>query len=87
MEYNVAVDELFDSYLQRNKITPEQMTPVQAREFLSEVLWSEDDRIVVYRQKIMSGREPKEESDQAPRNRRTRPARGRTGGKGGGDEE
>ena len=43
--YNQAVDELLDAFLQKNKITAEQMTPAQASEFVQEVIGSSDLRI------------------------------------------
>jgi hypothetical protein len=43
--YNDAVEDLLDAFLERNKITAEQMTPVQAREFIQEVIGSSDPRI------------------------------------------
>ena len=45
IEYNEAVDELFEAYLNRNKITSEQMTPDQARELIEEVKASSEPRI------------------------------------------
>jgi hypothetical protein len=40
-----AVEDLLDAFLERNKITAEQMTPAQAREFVQEVIGSSDPRI------------------------------------------
>jgi hypothetical protein len=45
IEYNEAVDELFEDYLKKNKIASEQMTPEQARELIEEVKESSDPRI------------------------------------------
>jgi hypothetical protein len=46
--YNKAVQELSDRFLQTNGITPEQMTPDQARTLLKEIRESEDPRIRDY---------------------------------------
>jgi hypothetical protein len=43
--YNDAVRELFQRFLDRNEITPDAMTPDQARQFLDEVKRSTDPRI------------------------------------------
>lgn len=51
--YNEAVKEAFKAFLQRNKITSQQMTPDQARQFTDEVLGSADPRIRGMRIKIM----------------------------------
>jgi hypothetical protein len=51
--YNDAVQEAFNAYLQRNKITSQQMTPDQARQFVDEVLGSPDIRIRGLKMKIM----------------------------------
>lgn len=43
--YNDAVRELGDGFLKRNGISPEQMTPDQARSLLKEIRESDDPRI------------------------------------------
>jgi hypothetical protein len=44
-QYNAAVEELSTRFLEENKITPEQMTPNQARELLKQIRESDDPRI------------------------------------------
>lgn len=51
--YNDAVKELFIAYLEKNKITSDQMTPTQAGDFVQEVLGSSDPRIYTLKMKIM----------------------------------
>jgi hypothetical protein len=51
--YNDAVKDLFISYLEKNKITSDQMTPAQAGEFVQEVLGSGDPRIYKLKMKVM----------------------------------
>jgi hypothetical protein len=46
--YNVAVDELLDAFLARNKIAGEEMTPAQARDFVQNVITSSDHRISAF---------------------------------------
>ena len=55
-KYNDAVQEDFDAFLQRNRITSQQMTPEQARQFVDEVLGSADPRIRGMRIKVMHQR-------------------------------
>lgn len=55
-KYNDAVQEDFDAFLQRNRITSRQMTPDQARQFVDEVLGSADPRIRGMKIKIMRQR-------------------------------
>jgi hypothetical protein len=43
--YNKAVQELSDRYLQTNKISPTEMTPDQARGLLKEIRETQDPRI------------------------------------------
>jgi hypothetical protein len=43
--YNEAVEELSEGFLQRNNITPRQMTPTQAQALLKEIRESSDVRI------------------------------------------
>jgi hypothetical protein len=43
--YNAAVEELSTRFLEENEITPEQMTPNQARELLKQIRESDDPRI------------------------------------------
>ena len=50
--YNEAVDEAFKSFLKRNNINPEQLTPAQAEEFLDEVFYSSDPRIRRFNMRI-----------------------------------
>jgi hypothetical protein len=51
--YNDAVQEDFNAFLQRNKITSQQMTPDQARQFVDEVFTSADPRIRALKMKVM----------------------------------
>jgi hypothetical protein len=51
--YNDAVQEDFNAFLQRNKITSQQITPDQAQQFVDEVLTSADPRIRVLKMKVM----------------------------------
>jgi hypothetical protein len=44
-QYNKAVEETLDRYLERNRIRSDQMTPAQARSFAKEILSSNDPRI------------------------------------------
>ena len=43
--YNDAVDEYFKRFLSKNGITPEEMTPDQARKLVDEIKQSRDPRI------------------------------------------
>lgn len=52
-EYNVAVKELFDRYLETKKIDPAKMTGDQAREFLGELFISDDPRIRNFRWRMI----------------------------------
>lgn len=52
-QYNKAVKESLDDYLQKNNIRPENMTAAQAREFHREVLRSKDPRIRSYNMRVM----------------------------------
>jgi hypothetical protein len=54
-QYNDAVNDLLDVFLERNKITAEQMTPTQAREFIQEVIGSSDPRIREFANKDQAG--------------------------------
>lgn len=51
-KYNKAVNELFDDYLARNKLSEEQMTPDHARQLLKEVITSRDPRIYRFNTRI-----------------------------------
>lgn len=51
-EYNEAVRQLGDRFLEKNRITPEQMTPDHAREMPKEIRESRDPRIRDYNQTI-----------------------------------
>ena len=44
-EYNQAFEELVETYIEKNKITKEQMTPDHANEVLKQVRESKDPRI------------------------------------------
>ena len=44
-QYNKAVEEALDRFLERNKIRSDQMTPDHARSFAKEILTSSDQRI------------------------------------------
>jgi hypothetical protein len=44
-QYNIAVEEALDSYLQRNGIRSDQMNPDQARKFIDEIKTSREPRI------------------------------------------
>src|SRR5271167_3423049 len=79
-------------FMNRKNITPAQMTPELAREFVGEVLFSDDPPIRNYREKIYRGME---EMEGKPRNEppprrpgwpRLGPGRGGPV-RGGGDEE
>ncbi len=50
--YNEAIKELSDNFLDRNRITPEQMTPEQAQALLKEIRESADPRIRNYNSMI-----------------------------------
>jgi hypothetical protein len=57
-EYNRAVKETLQQFLDKNGIKPEEMTPVQAKDFVYEVIGSRDPRIrelnlKIYRREIM----------------------------------
>jgi hypothetical protein len=54
--YNDAVREAFRIFLAQNGITPDRMTPDQAREFLAEVFRSNDPRILEFNLKIFEER-------------------------------
>jgi hypothetical protein len=47
-EYTIAVSGLWDKFLERHGIRPEDMTPDQARKFIYEVLHSDDPRISIF---------------------------------------
>lgn len=47
-EYTKAVMGLWDGFLKRHVIRPEDMTPDQARRFIHEVLHSDDPRISLF---------------------------------------
>jgi hypothetical protein len=51
-QYNKAVGDLFEQYLEKHKITREQMTADHARTVLREIAASEDRRIQSYREMI-----------------------------------
>jgi hypothetical protein len=50
--YNQAVDEHFRSFIQRNKIDVGRMTPLQAHQFLNELLDSTDPRIRTFNMRL-----------------------------------
>jgi hypothetical protein len=52
--YNDAVDEAFRSYLEKNNITAEEMTPAQADEFVDEIFYSMEPRIRSFNRRIWS---------------------------------
>jgi hypothetical protein len=57
-EYNQAVKETLQQFLDKNGIKPEEMTPAQAQDFVYEVIGSRDPRIrelnlKIYRREIM----------------------------------
>jgi len=52
VQYNKAVGDLFERYLEKHKITREQMTADHARAVLREIAASEDRRIQSYREMI-----------------------------------
>lgn len=56
IEYNQAVDELFENYLKKNKISPAEMTAEHAQEIVAEVRVSRDPRISGLRMKIIRER-------------------------------
>lgn len=51
-QYNVAVNELLDAFLDKMKITDQTMTPSQAEEFVQEVKGASDPRIRQFITKI-----------------------------------
>jgi hypothetical protein len=51
-QYNRATDEVMKNYMNRHGITPEQMTPNQAREIVKEIRESSDPRIRRYNEMI-----------------------------------
>jgi hypothetical protein len=52
-QYNRAVKESFDRFIETNKIQPEKMTPDQAKSFVQEVIKSPDPRIRNFNMRIM----------------------------------
>jgi hypothetical protein len=54
-QYNVAVSELLDKYLEKHSIEPSRMTGEQARGFVREVLRSTDPRIRDFNLRIFRG--------------------------------
>jgi hypothetical protein len=51
-EYNKAVEDALDRFLDRNKIRGDQMTPDQARSFAQEVKTSRDPKIREFNMRI-----------------------------------
>jgi hypothetical protein len=47
-DYTKAVSDLWDKFLKRHEIRPEDMTPAQAQKFVYEVLHSDDPRISLF---------------------------------------
>ncbi len=85
-EYNDAVQELFNAFLERKDVSSEKLTPDQAREFITEVLFSDDPRIDNFKRQVFGGKRRINEEG-AVQQRRPRLPGGRTPGRGGGDEE
>jgi polyhydroxyalkanoate synthesis regulator phasin len=54
--YNDAVEQAFKSFLDRNMISAQEMTPDQARAFVDEVLRSNDPRIRDFNRRIIEER-------------------------------
>jgi hypothetical protein len=52
-EYNDAVKEHLEKFLERNKLAPEQMMPDHARQFATEIKTSSDPRIRAFNMRIM----------------------------------
>jgi hypothetical protein len=88
LAYNEAVRERLMEFMARKNITPEQMTPELAREFVGEVLFSQDPRIKGFKEKIISGRKQIEAGKESGNEgARPRPGRSPRIVGGGGDEE
>jgi hypothetical protein len=62
-DYNDAVAEAFESFLQERGITSEEMTPRQARDFLYEIFRSTEPRIRGFNMRIFQERELRRQHD------------------------
>jgi hypothetical protein len=61
-DYNDAVEQMWNDFLQRNDIDPAQMTPEQVQEFVGEVMSSQNPTISNFNQQIQSYRVPSPEA-------------------------